>query len=387
MKNQQRQDIFDVVIIGGGLIGVSAAYFIACAGHKVCVVEKGVVGGEASGRSGGGIGQSHRTPEELPLAMHAVELWKQFFKNGNIDFEYRQHGNLRLAWSEEDVQVMKAMVKREQAEGLDCRWLEPDETKTIAPFVQEGSYLGSVFTPSDGSADPYLATFEIGAQARRAGAAIYEHRPVEEIMVKNGRVTGVETKDGSIFAPIVVNATNAWVSTIKIKTSYRVPVKVCRSQISITEQLPKFIGPFMSCNRYGYYRQSLSGNILLGFQSQPVGKYARPVTFEAMEVPARRISSIIPRLTHVSVIRAFTGFTAWSPDYKPFIGPLKDPEGLIIAAVFNGLGFAAGPAFGEMVAECALGEKTTFPTDIFDPYRFEGLSTPEGFTGNSWQGI
>jgi sarcosine oxidase subunit beta len=382
MKNQQRKNSFDAVIIGGGIIGVSAAYFIARAGHKVCVVEKGVVGGEASGRCGGNIGQSHREPGELPLAMHAVELWNQFLANAEIDFEFRQHGNLRPAFNEEDVRDYKAMVEREQAEGLDCRWLEPDDTKNIAPFLKEGSYLGSVFTPSDGSADPYLATFEIGTQAKRAGATIHEHSPVKEILVKNGRVTGVKTNDGLISAPIVINATNAWVSTIKVDSSYRVPVNICHSQISVTEQLPRFIGPVLSLTRYGYYRQCLSGNFIMGYQSQPVKNYARRVTTGGMEVPARRILSIIPRLENVSVIRTFTGFTAWSPDKKPFIGPLYDPEGLIIAAVFNGLGFANGPAFGEMLAECALGVETTFPKDIFDPYRFEVTGIPEGFIGS-----
>lgn len=380
-----RQDVHDVVIIGGGIIGLSTAFFAARAGLDVCVVERGVIGGESSGRCAGGIGQSHRKPVELPIAMRAVEIWKELSATADLDFEYQQHGNLRLAWSESDVQVMKTMVDRERSSGLDCQWLGIEETRSLAPFLAEGCYLGSVFTPSDGSAEPYLACVAMGRGAKRHGATIYEHREVQEITAQKGKVTGVTTPQGPISAGVVVNAANAWAALINSPARLDVAMQVCRSHILITEELPHFIGPFTSGNRYGYFRQAKSGNVVIGFQSQPVENYRRQTRYEAIEVATRRISSIVPRLRKASVIRAFTGFTVWSPDYLPIIGALKEPQGLIVAALFSGLGFAIGPAIGEMVAGIIQGQ--THPAqESFDPYRFEGRERPAGFS-SSWQGI
>jgi sarcosine oxidase subunit beta len=379
------QDVHDVVIIGGGIIGLSTARFAARAGLDVCVVERGFIGGESSGRCAGGIGQSHRKPVELPIAMRAVEIWRELSATSDLDFEYRQHGNLRAAWNETDVQVMTAMVERERAEGLDCRWLGVEETHELAPYLAEGSYLGSVFTSSDGSAEPYLACVAMGRSAVQHGATIYEHREVQEITARNGKITGVRTSQGSIAAGVVVNAANAWAAQINSPARPDVAMQVCRSHIVVTEELPQFIGPFTSCNRFGYFRQSSTGNVLIGFQSQPVEHYARPTRYEAIETATRRIATLAPRLRNVSVIRAFTGFTVWSPDYLPIIGRLNEAQGLILAALFSGLGFAIGPAIGEMVAGLIEGKPHPL-LEHFDPYRFVGQERPAGFS-SSWQGI
>jgi sarcosine oxidase subunit beta len=379
------QDVHDVVIIGGGIIGLSTARFAARAGLDVCVVERGFIGGESSGRCAGGIGQSHRKPVELPIAMRAVEIWRELSATADIDFEYRQHGNLRPAFNDTDVQIMTAMVERERAGGLDCRWLGVEETRDMAPYLAEGSYLGSVHTPSDGSAEPYLACVAMGRSAVQHGATIYEHREVQEIMARNGKATGVRTPQGPIAAGIVVNAANAWAAQIDSPAKPDVALQVCRSHILVTEELPHFVGPFTSCNRFGYFRQSVTGNVLIGFQSQPVEHYEQRTKYEAIETATRRISTLAPRLRNVSIIRAFTGFTVWSPDYLPIIGRLNEAEGLIVAALFSGLGFAIGPAVGEMIAGLIQGKPHPL-LDHFDPYRFVGQERPAGFS-SSWQGI
>lgn len=373
-------EVHDVVVIGGGLVGLSTAYFLASAGQDVCLVEKGILGGEASGRCGGGIGQSHRAPGELPVAMRAVELWKALLEESELDFEYRQHGNLRLAWSEQDVADYQAMVERERTEGLDCRWLDRAETHSLAPYVADGTYLGSIYTPSDGSAEPYLSCVAMARAARRAGAIIHEHREVTRIDTAHGEVTGVQTSAGPITTRVVVNAANAWAGTISVRSPYRIPVEVKRAQILMTEQLPPFMGPFTSCTRYGYYRQTLSGNVLLGFPSRPLESFDRTFTYEAMTEVAKRVATIFPGLRNTSVIRAFTGFTAWSPDLRPIIGALEEPRGLVLAAVFCGLGFAVGPAIGELVAQLILNGRTWLPIDCFSPYRF---SHPESAPGTN----
>jgi sarcosine oxidase subunit beta len=375
-------EVHDVVVIGGGLIGMSTAYFLAKAGRDVCVLEKGILGGEASGRCGGGVGQSHREPGELPIAARAIELWKALLEESDLDFEYRQHGNLRLAWNEQDVADLQAMVEREQAEGLDCRWLDRAETRSLAPYIADGTYLGSVYTPSSGSAEPYLSCVAMARAASRAGAILHEHREATRIDTAKGEVTGVQTSTGPIATRVVVNAANAWAATISVRSPYRIPVEVKRGRILMTEQLPPFMGPFISTNKYGYHRQTLSGNVLLGFPSQPLESLDRTFTYQDMVEGARTVATVFPGLRNVSVIRAFTGFTAWSPDFRPIVGALEEPQGLIVAAVFCGLGFAIGPAIGELVAQLVLDGQTSLPIAQFSPYRFSRPGASETASGS-----
>ena len=109
----------DTVVIGAGIIGITTAYFLAKAGQDVCVVDKGPVAGESSGRAAGNIGQSHRPAPDLPIMQRAVELWQSFSAAADVDFEYRQQGNLRLMMNEAHAAELTAMAQRERAAGLE----------------------------------------------------------------------------------------------------------------------------------------------------------------------------------------------------------------------------------------------------------------------------
>lgn len=367
------RETHDVVIIGGGIIGVATAYFLAKEGRDVCVVDRNVVGQESSGRAAGNIGQSHRPPSDLPIAMRCVEFWKKFREESDLDFEYQQQGNLRLAMNEEHAGRLKAMVEREQAAGLNVTFLDRKETRDIVPYVSD-IYLGSVHSPSDGSAEPYLATVALARAAKRAGAIIHEHREVTGIETTKGAVTGVHTSTGDITAGVVMNAAGAWSTSIAEMTGIKIPAEPRRSHIIITEQLPKFLGPVLSTDLYGYFRQAKSGNVLIGYAAKPVAGYNRHVAFDAVQIAARRAAIIIPRLRTASVIRAFTGFTTWTPDNLPIMGPVPKVKGLYIASAFCGLGFAIGPAAGEMMAELIMHGKTPVPIDAYSLDRFANLN-------------
>ncbi|MFH1153205.1 MAG: FAD-binding oxidoreductase [Pseudomonadota bacterium] len=364
MKNQ-----YDVVIIGAGIIGVSAAYFLAREGCDVCVVDRNVIGQESTGRCAGNIGRSHRQPADIPAVLRAVEFWKKLSASSDVDFEYRQHGNLRLAMNEDHARKLKAMVEREQEFGLDSRFIDKEETRSIVPHVAD-VYHGSVHTPLDGSAEPYLACWAIAKEARKHGAAIHEHVDVTGIDIDNGKITGVQTKAGRISCGKVVNTAGAWCAEVGAMAGIRIPAEVRLSHLIVTEPLPHFLDPVLSTDLYGYFRQTPSGNVLIGFAAKPTDGYDYRVSYEALKTAARRAAIIIPRLREASIIRAFTGFTTWTKDYLPIVGPVSEIEGLYLACAFCGLGFADGPGIGELVAELVAHNKTSLPIDAYRPERF-----------------
>jgi sarcosine oxidase subunit beta len=351
-------------------MGLSLAFYLAKGGQDVCVVERSFVGAEGSGRSAGGIRQNNRPPAELALAMRSVELWKELAQESDIGFEYQQHGNLALIWNEETAAEAVDVMMRQQAAGLECTLLDRQETRSLVPAIVDG-YLGGLYSPTCGSAEPYLSCVALARLARRHGATICEGTTVTAIRVTQGKVAGVDTSAGAIDAPAVVDAAGPWAPLIAQMVGLHFPGRLCRSHILVTETLPTLLVPFTACGDYGYFRQTRSGNLLIGFGGLPVADYSkRRTSYEAVAIATRRAATIIPRLRSVSIIRTFTGFNMWTPDSLPILGPVQHPQGFYLAAEMNGTGFALGPACGKLLAEWMLNGRPSLSMDAFTPARF-----------------
>ena len=237
----------DFVIIGAGVVGVALAYFLAKAGQDVCVIDKEVVGKQSSGRNAGGIRQNHRPAADLPLAIYSVQLWKTLAEESDLDFEYRRHGNLILIWNEADAVEARALVERQRAQGLECYYLSRVEARSLVPAVSD-TYIGGVYSPTCGSAEPHLACLALAQMATRLGATIYEHREVTGVRIVNDRVSAVLTSDGPIAAGVVVNAAGVWAPLIGRMAGIRLPMKLCRSHLLVTEPLSPILSECVSLN-------------------------------------------------------------------------------------------------------------------------------------------
>lgn len=364
------RETHDIAIIGGGIAGLSLAHFLAKAGLDTCVIERNDIGAESTGRCAGIIGQGHRHASDLSLVMRAMELWQHFALESELDFEFRQHGTVSLAWNDQHATDLQAMAARERALGLDCAWLDRAETHDVVPAIRD-AYLGSVFYPSDASAHPYRACVALARAAVRAGAVIHERRAVTGIEVAQGRVVGVRTTDDPIAAERVVVAAGSWSASLGRAVGVRIPAEARRSHLIITEKVPPILGPVVTTHIYGYFRQSPSGNLLIGYPARPVEGFDRRVTYDAVRIAAVRASKLLPCLKNLSLIRAFTGFTTWTPDLLSVIGPAREPKGLYVATAFCGRGFALGPAVGQLLAELIMEGKTSLPIDAYRLERFE----------------
>jgi sarcosine oxidase subunit beta len=365
-----QKENFDIVIVGGGIVGTATAYFLAKKGRKVCVVEKGVPGKESSGRNGGVIKPSHQFDTQLPVAARSTELWRMIDAESDLDFEYREQGYIRLHYTEADLKEMTRRVERDRAYGVKVDYLTKEETREMVPFMTT-DYLCSTYCPSGGSAEPYLASAAMCRLAKRYGATVYENREVTGIEVVNDKVSAVLTTRGPISSGVIVIAANAWAREIGRMAGLNLPIKVMRSHVLVLERLPPFIAPVVVTGLYDYFRQTVSGNVVWGFLSKPQEGFDRRVTHEAIDTTARYIASLVPRLRTASLLRVHTGFTAWTPDKISMVGPVTRIKGLYLAVGLCGLGFQIGPTIGEQVSELVLNGRTTIPMEGYLPERFE----------------
>jgi sarcosine oxidase subunit beta len=359
----------DVVIIGGGIIGLSTAYYLARLGVDVCLLERIHIAAGSTGRCAGGIGQSHREEPDLPVARFAVQQWLALAEEMDVDIEYRQHNNLRLAMNEKHMADLLAMVEREQRGGLEVRFIDRQEVRERVPCVAD-LYLGAGLSPTDGSAKPYLACFALARAAARLGVRIYQPREATGLQVSQGKIRGVQTDAGALAARAVLIAAGAWSAGLGRLAGVDIPAVNMRSHLLVTERLPHFLDPFLSTDIYGYFRQTPAGNLLIGYPARPMSTPDMSVTHAAVSIAARRAVTIIPRLQQAAMLRGFTGYTVWTPDYLPLVGPVRQVEGLYMAAAFCGLGFAIGPGIGRLMAELIATGQTSLPIDMYSLERF-----------------
>ena len=229
----------DVVVIGGGIVGSSAAYFLAQRGAQVVLVEKGEISDEQSGRNWGWTRQQGRNPREIPLVMLARQKWNEFAEELGADLERLQEGSLRLAYSDQEMASQDGWVRETRALGLDSTILSRDEVKDLIPQL-EGPYLGGAYTPTDGQAEPRKATAAVARAAGQLGTTVVTHCAVEGIETRNGAVKEVIADRGAIKTPTVVCAAGAWSSRVGRMVGLKLPQRAVRATVACTTPAPIF---------------------------------------------------------------------------------------------------------------------------------------------------
>jgi sarcosine oxidase subunit beta len=363
----------DFIVIGGGIAGSSIAYRLAEKGHSVIVLEKGRVGEEASGRNAGGVRQTGRDPEELPLAMEAIKLWADMKDELDCDVGYRRGGNLYYAHKEEKLEAMRKIVQRENKLGMDTEMLSPEETRRLTPILSEKVDLyGAKHCPSDGTANPLLVVKAICRTARRKGVHIHQHTPVRQLRVENGRITAAVTDDKVFEGGVFVNAAGAWSKGLCNQIGLDFPLTFINDHTIVTEPLPLMISQFIESDRF-YFRQALEGNFHIGGEVawREVTAFEKDVDFSTFVELGRRVSVYLPSLRNVRVIRAWGGIIHSTPDKMPILDRVAGFENLFIAAGFSGHGFALGPIVGKLMAELMVDGKSSLDLSAFHWGRFD----------------
>jgi sarcosine oxidase subunit beta len=362
----------DVVIIGGGIVGCATAYYLAKKGLQVVVLEKNAgVGLEASGRNAGGVRQ-HGRKAGLPLAMESVRLWASLAMELESNLEYVRSGNLNIAVEEQAVQGLEQDLAWEHAHGLnEVRMLTAEECRALAPGLT-GWALAGKFCPTDGVANPMLVTPAFARAARRLGVKFRLNTPVTGLLQRGATVCGVRTEKEEFEAQAVVNSAGPWASRFAEQAGCPIPIGPGRSQLMVTERLPhQLVRQWVTVRGQGYMRPTISGNLVLGSGGRRNDNYSHEVDYANAAFQAKRWSLFFPWLKKLSIIRAFSGITEYTPDGEPYIGPVPGAPGLYVAAGFHGEGFCPGPVTGKILAELITGNESCVPLEPFRPDRYK----------------
>jgi sarcosine oxidase subunit beta len=360
----------DVVIVGGGIVGCAAAYYLAQRGASVTLLEKNGVGSGASGRSGGGVRQSARASAEIPLANETVALFQTLSDDLGVDIEYTQRGNLRLVETVDHLRPMQVDIARQQALGLDVRWVGQAEVVEMVPALRRESVLGASFCPTDGHANPLKLTTGFANAARRAGARFVTGCEVRHIRRLASGEALIETNRGDFRARAVVVAAGAGTRALCLNMGFDLPLANMRYESLVTEAMPPLF-PFM----FGvaaadlFFRQTRHGSVHFGGGLVQQSE-SEATTNENLALAAEHIVRLIPDLARANLVRTWGGLDPSTPDGVPIIDYLHD--NVIVATGFCGHGFALGPVIGRYLAEwVASGEKPE-ALAAFRRNRFDG---------------
>jgi sarcosine oxidase subunit beta len=362
-----------VVIIGGGVMGMSTAYHLALKGcHDVLLLEReAFFGAGATGRCAGGIRHQFSTDVNIQLSIHSIRMLERFEEETGQPIDLKQCGYLIMASSQEEMETFRANVDRQHRHGVPTQMLSPDEIAARVPLLNLDGIVGATFYRRDGIADPSGVVGGYVSRARVLGATLLNQVEVTGITVKAGRVVGVQTPSGEVATERAVIAAGPWSGLVGRLAGVELTIVPERQQIVVTaplDWLPDDF-PFVIDFAQRLYFHPEGEGLLTG--QSIVGC---PPTFEQTVDPnwtATHIANAIarlPMLEHAQVLTQWAGLYENTPDAHPIIGPIPQVEGLFCIAGFSGHGFMHGPIAGLLLAEDIL-DGSAHTVDIA-PLRF-----------------
>jgi sarcosine oxidase, subunit beta len=367
----------DVIVIGGGIMGAATAFFLRRRGVKVVLLERGLVGQQASGVNFGNVRRQGRFLPQLPLANRSRGIWERLNELLGEDAEFIATGHVRVAFRPEDVARLEAHAEAVREYGLELELISGNALRARFPYLAADALAGS-FSPLDGHANPRLAAPAFARAARRDGAVVVENAEVVAVE-KAGEDFVVETKaSGSYRAPVVQVSTGAWGNELAARFSEPVPMVPRGPQMGVTEPMPYRITPVIgvasAVEEEGVYlRQVTRGNIVYGGGWRGPAlpdiqrAYIDPMN-TLRQLPMLR--RVLPAIGALRTIRTWSGIEGYLPDDIPVMGPSGKVAGLFYAFGFCGHGFQLGPGVGDTMAELIATGATTTPLAPFHIARF-----------------
>lgn len=375
-----------VVVIGGGIVGCSSAYYLAERGADVVVCERSNVGAGSTERSVGGIRAQFSTPVNVALSRASMRVWDRFEEEFDADIAHRRVGYLFLARNEESANGLAETVAMQNEQGVPSEVLTPEEAREHCPGLRPEQFQSATYSPTDGFADPHLALQAFSVRAREVGVDIRTGVEVTDVLRDGNDVTGVRTTDGTIDADFVVNAAGPWASRVSAMADLDLPVSPERRQMAVVDPetpVPESVPLTIDLDTGSHFRPEREGAAIVGghfggeTRADP-NAYDKTSdldwTIEAVETAAEWTTYFGP---DSRIRRGWAGLYAVTPDHHPIIE--ETVPGFVNAVGFSGHGFQHAPATGQLVAELVLdGEASLVDISGLDSARFaEGRTIEE----------
>jgi sarcosine oxidase subunit beta len=365
----------DVIVIGGGLHGCSAALHLARAGVCAVVLEKNYVGRHASGVNAGGVRTLSRHEAEVPLSLAALEMWHRIGELVDDDCGFEVHGQIRVAENEDDAQELKQRETRMRALGYTHeRWIDRVELFDRVPALARHC-LGGLIAERDGAALPYQTTAAFRRKAESLGQRFFENVRALRVQ-RSGEAWLVDTDRDAFSARVLVNCAGAWADSICTQLGEPVPLEPIAPMMMVTARMPRFLEPVvLGTGRPLSFKQTRENTVLIGG-----GRRARvdrdaettDLDFRELVASAQTVWELFPVMRSATIQRGWAGIEARMPDDIPVIGPSSTAPDAFHAFGFSAHGFELAPIVGRILADLVTTGTTDQPIVPFAIGRWKG---------------
>ncbi len=385
-----------VVVIGGGIAGCSCAYHLAKFGWKdIILLERDQLTSGTTWHAAGLVGQLGASQTITKLRKYSLDLYKELEKVTELSTGLKQNGAITIASSKERMQELLRQATTAQLSNVEVQVLNKKQTKELYPVIEDRDIHGSVYMPNDGQADPVGVTNVLAKAAKMEGVKIYENTPIKKILVKNGRVEGVETNNQKIDCEYIVLATGMWSRQIGEEINVSIPLYPNEHFYIITEpmkDLPKNLPVLRDYNACLYLKED-AGKMLVGIfepNAKPAFKDKGfvpedfsfgefPDDFDHFEPYLEKSFHRLPILKDAGIRKFFSGPESFTPDTQYLLGETPEVKKLYTCCGFNSIGIASAGGAGRATAEWMINDHINEDLFSLDIKRFQKFHSSKKF--------
>ena len=375
---------YDVIIIGAGSIGVPTALATAKDGLKTLVIDSLPSVAQADNKHAiGGVRSTHSHIGKSLLCQKSIEIFANWEEKYGDDIWWKQGGYTFLAFTEEDVQILKSTVKLQKSYGLNIDFVNAQKITQLVPGINDKGLLGGTYSPEDGNASPLLTIHSMYRNSTVFGAEYRFSEKVIDVMIENSKVIGVKTTKGNYKGSYIINAAGAYAKEIGNMVGLDLPIIPDSHEAGITEPVKKFFNTMVvdirPCvdSKFGnsknyYFYQNKEGKILFCLTPNPsmIGIDRRETSSFLPQI-SKRMIQLLPRLKNIKVRRTWRGLYPMTPDGNPIIGKVHELDGYLNAVGMSGQGFMLGPGLGELLNRLLIDKTSIRDREILESLSME----------------
>ncbi len=371
---------FDAIVVGGGSVGVPAAYYLAKRGLKTLVIDRRAAVGQGENKAAiGGVRATHSDPAKILLCMRSLEVLRSWKQEHGDEIGYKPGGYCFPVYGEDLEKKLCGLIPLQRKYGLENNWVDADAISELIPGINREGLRGGTYSPGDCQVSPLLLPTVLMRHAQRLGAELRVNERVTGYLIEGGAIKGVRTDKETYHAPRVVLAAGSDAAEQGSLLGLKIPVNPDSHEAGITAPVAHFLKPLVVDMRPGpegktvnfYFGQNHEGQIIFCYTPKHLfpGTDRRNLS-EFLPILAARMISLVPRLKHILVRRVWRGCYPMTPDGVPIIDCPRDVSGLTLAVGMCGQGFMLGMGVGQEVASLAVDNKPLLPPEVSKMVRF-----------------